>query len=348
MQFEEQAGTANDNDSEDRRKSLGSASDNIIKPFMLESSDLRGRLVRVGGVLDTLLGAHDYPEPVAKLVAETLTLALLLSSMLKYNGIFTLQTQSKGAVKMLVADVTSEGKARACASFDAEQLTEALKTGSDLETLLGTGHVAFTVDQGPDTDRYQGIVELKGESLVDCVRHYFQQSEQIATGIKIAAGIMDGEWRAAGIMLQNMPEEGGHHAEPLTSAEGNVYPISKFDSSAENADDTQENWLRANIFLDSCKTEEFLDPTLHPNDLLQRLFGEEGVRVFEPREIIWECRCSPERVETMLGMMSEDDRAYMDVDGSITMKCEFCSREYVFDTQEIERNISKDSDKTAE
>jgi redox-regulated HSP33 family molecular chaperone len=125
------------------------------------------------------LGPHDYPLPVAHLVAETITLAALLSSMLKYEGIFTLQTKGDGPVGMLVADMTSKGEVRGCASFDKERVA---KFGNDTDLLplfLGKGYIAFTVDQMGKTDRYQGIVELKGKSLVECVQHYFTQSEQI-------------------------------------------------------------------------------------------------------------------------------------------------------------------------
>lgn len=339
---------ANDNDYETRIKSLGEISDDLVKPFMLEASNLRGRMVKLGGIVDTILSAHDYPDAVAHLVAETLTLSLLLSSMIKYKGIFTLQIQTRGAIKMLVADVTSEGKVRACASYDADMLANVLAAGnySDIIEILGEGHVAFTVDQGDEMDRYQGIVALMGPTLIDCIQHYFQQSEQIATGIKIAAGKVQGKWRSAGIMIQNMPEEGGIGAS--LSGDEKKYAVSKFESRAENADDTQENWRRALIFLGSCTEAEFLSPDIHPNDLLQRLFNDEGVRVFEPSEIIWECRCSQERVETLLGMLSDDDRNFMDVEGSIRMKCEFCSHEYVFETQKIERIINKESDQISD
>lgn len=197
--------------------------DNVIQPFQLESSQLRGRIVKLGGVLNDILTPHAYPLAVAHLVAENLTLSLLLSSMLKYDGIFTLQCQGDGPVRMLASDVSTTGAVRSCAAFDAERLEKTSVALHDLESressqnhlaqFLGKGYIAFTVDPASrDLERYQGIVELKGASLVDCVQHYFNQSEQISSGIKMAVGIRGNQWRAAGIMLQKMPEEGGYSA----------------------------------------------------------------------------------------------------------------------------------------
>lgn len=310
----------------------GISSDNLIQPFQLESSNLRGRSVRLGSVLDDILSAHDYPKPVAHLVAETVTLASLLSSMLKYDGIFTLQAQGDGPVKMLAADVTSDGDVRGCATFDAERLERSREQLQDMKSsessqnhlaqYLGKGHIAFTVDQEADNvDRYQGIVELHGSSLVDCVQHYFQQSEQIGTGIKMAVGERGGRWRAGGIMLQNMPDEDDAEKTSL----GNM---------------DEDDWRRSMILLDSCTEDEFLDPDLVTEGVLFRLFHEEGVRVYEPKALQKACRCSEERVEGVLLMMSEEDRDYMIVDGVLTMHCEFCGHDYVYSKEQLE-NILK-------
>lgn len=303
--------------------------DNVVEPFQLESSHLRGRIVKLGSVLDDILTPHDYPEAVAHMVAENLTLSLLLSSMLKYDGIFTLQCQGDGPVKMLAADVTSAYAVRACASFDAERIEKSGMALHDLDSpessqnhlaqYLGKGYIAFTVDpESKDLERYQGIVELKGASLVDCVQHYFNQSEQISTGIKMAVGKRDGKWRAAGIMLQKMPEEGGYSA-----------------AGRSNLD--EDDWRRSMILMDSCTDDELLSATLSPREVLFRLFHEEGVRVFQPRYARKECRCSRERVENILRMMSDDDREYMKVDNKISMHCEFCGTDYVFEDKELKK-----------
>jgi molecular chaperone Hsp33 len=309
--------------------SSSGSEDNVIQPFQLESSFLRGRIVKLGSVLNDILTPHAYPEAVAHMVAENLTLSLLLGAMLKYDGIFTLQSQGDGPVRMLAADVTSAGAVRACASFDTERLE---KSGAVLHELdspessnnhlaqyLGKGYITFTVDPASeDLERYQGIVELKGASLVDCVQHYFNQSEQIGTGIKMAVGRRDGKWRAAGIMLQKMPEEGGYSAAGRSNLE-------------------EDDWRRAMILMDSCTDDELLSRSLPPRDILFRLFHEEGVRVFEPRYVHKECRCSQDRVENILKMMSEDDRDYMKVDGKISMHCEFCGTDYVFGEKDLKK-----------
>ncbi len=297
--------------------------DNFTQPFQLESSHLRGRIVRVGDVLDQILDAHNYPLPVAHLVAETTVLALALASMMKYEGIFTLQAQGDGPVRMLVADVTSDGAVRACASFDEERFEAAREKLAALKTTeggqnhlaqyLGKGYIAFTVDQGKHTDRYQGIVELRGASMVDCVQHYFAQSEQIGTGIKMAVGRRDGGWRAEAIMLQNMPEDG-------------VQPVGNLD---------EDDWRRAMILLDSCTDDEFLAPDIGANELLLRLFHEEGVRVYERKDVQHKCRCDRNRVQNILFSMGADDIREASIDGQIEMVCEFCSHAYLFEEKVI-------------
>lgn len=310
------------------------ADDDVVQNFQLDSSSLRGRAVRLGAVLDEILDAHDYPNPIAHLVAETVALSLLLSSMLKFDGIFTLQTKGDGPVDLLVADVTSAGEVRGCAHYDPERLEHAREQLSALKAeesarnhlaqYLGKGYIAFTVDQGEEMERYQGIVELQGSSLIDCVQHYFNQSEQINTGIKMAIGRRDGQWRGGGIMLQKMPEDDGYS-----------------ELSKGNMD--EDYWRRAMILLDSATEDELLAPELHSNELLLRLFHEEGVRVFEPQAIKRSCRCSSEKVLNMLSMMPADDLDYMQQkDGKISMKCEFCSTEYSFPRDQFPQSEAQD------
>lgn len=310
-------------------------SDNFVQTFQLEGSSIRGRIIRLGSILDDILGAHDYPLPIAHLVAETITLTAALSAMLKYEGIFTLQAQGDGPLHMLVSDITSAGIVRGCASFEAERFQKSREQISALETkessqnhlaqYLGKGYLAFTVDQGENASPYQGIVDIKGASMVDCVQHYFAQSEQIGTGIKMAVGKRGEHWRAGAIMLQNMPEDGMN---PEAGA-GNLQ---------------EDDWRRAMILLDSCTEDEMLSPELEANDLLLRLFHEEGVRVYDPKLLKKGCRCDEARVENILMTMTEDDIKYMSVDEEILMKCEFCSKTYVFKEYDVLRRIKKDDE----
>jgi len=290
--------------------------DNVVQTFQLESNALRGRCVRMGDVLDEVLNAHDYPPVVAQLVAETMTLTVLLASMLKYDGIFTLQTKGDGPISMLVADMKSNGDLRGCAAFDVERLEALVSVEGDdiaLSKALGTGYMAFTVDQ-EQGERYQGIVDLAGESLIDCAQHYFNQSEQINTVVKMVVGKRDGVWRAGGLMIQELPDEGG--------------------KDAHDIDD--DAWTRAIAFLESASDDEMLDADLDANALLHRLYHEEGVRVFEPLNLQHKCRCDEERVRNVLSSMSEEDMHDIAVDGMIEMRCEFCSHVYRFNPDDLQ------------
>lgn len=190
-----------------------------------------------------------------------------------------------------------------------------------LAQYLGKGYIAFTVDQpGSGKDRYQGVVELKGSSLVECVQHYFSQSEQIGTAIKMAVGQRDGAWRSGAIMLQHMPED-----------------QAKMAAGQENA--REDDWRRSMILMESCTEGEFLDPALHSNTLLHRLFHEEGVRVYEPLSVYKSCRCDRERVERVLCGMSQEDLDHMVEDGQIEVKCEFCAQDFIFDLEDIRGKI---------
>src|SRR5579875_27274 len=186
--------------------------DDLVQPFQIEPFALRGRLVRLGAAIDSILTRHAYPPPVAQLLGEAIALAVALAGALKYDGVFTLQTKGDGPIHLMVADVTSAGAVRGYAQYDEAKLAKAMaggEPGHSVPRLLGAGYLAFTVDQGEHTDRYQGIVELQGATLAECAHHYFRQSEQVQTGIKLAVG-HDGErWRAGGVMLQRLPTEGG-------------------------------------------------------------------------------------------------------------------------------------------
>lgn len=289
--------------------------DNIILPFQLETSNIRGRIVRLGSVLDDILQAHDYKDDIRQLTGEVLTLCTILSSMLKYDGIFTLQVKGDGPVTMLVADMTSEGHVRACAAFNDEPF----QYKDNPAELLGKGYMAFTVDQGEFADRYQGIVELDNSSLISTVRHYFAQSEQIDTGMVMHVGKVGGKWRASGIMLQEMP------------------PETKLYDNDNTSDTHEDDWRRAMVLMGSVKDEELLSPELSAPDLLIRLFHEEGVRTYEPTILKNVCRCSPERVRNVLASMAQADIDEVAVDGKITMTCEFCSRHYEFDPDEFRK-----------
>ncbi|MGE4314474.1 MAG: Hsp33 family molecular chaperone HslO [Pseudobdellovibrionaceae bacterium] len=287
--------------------------DNIVQTFQLEISSLRGRVLKLGSILDDILIPHNYPAPIDRLTGEVAVLALLLSSILKYEGIFTLQVQGDGPLSMLVADVDSDLNVRACAHYKADEFAK-LKSPekATLTELFGKGYIAFTVDQGSHMERYQGIVGLDGETLEDSIAHYFQQSEQLQTQLHMTVAKKRGTWRAGGIMLQRMPLDAKVVQEEIR----------------ERVD---EDWSRAKMLLDTVKPEELLDPKLHENTLLMRLFHEEGVRVYSPKPVTKGCRCSIEKLEGVLQTLPQDDIEHITVDGKIEVICEFCSKTFSLD-----------------
>jgi len=290
----------------------------LVQPFQVGALGVRGRLVRIGPALDTILGGHGYPEPVAAMLAETLALAAAIAGGLKYDGIFTLQTQGDGPLGMLVADVTSDGALRGYARFDAKRLENALGAGGPVRQLLGSGHMAFTVDQGPETKRYQGITELEGATLADCAHVYFRQSEQLETAITFAATpATNGTTgaRAGALMIQRMPS-------------GDT----KTGDGSEGADD---DWRRAVILMSTARPEGILDPALAPADLLYQLYHQKGVRVFHTRPLHHACRCSRNKVETTLGAFPREEIESMAADGEVTVTCEFCGSAYMYGEDEL-------------
>jgi molecular chaperone Hsp33 len=283
-----------------------------LQPFRIEKADLRGRMVRLEEVYGEVLAARAYPPPVGRMLGEALCLAALLAATLKYDGIFTLQAQGEGPIRMLVIDVTSEGGMRAHARFDERAFAGGDLDDGTIARLFGGGHLAFTVDQGPETDRYQGITELAGASLADCAHTYFRQSEQLQTAIKLAAGLDEGgrAGRAAGLMIQRLPDD-----------EEEIY----------RATEGEENWRKSVILMSSLGDGELLDPVLSIDQILYRLYHEDGVRVYRPRLLAFSCRCSRDKVARTLAAFPADELEDMHTQaGSITATCEFCRTDYVF------------------
>lgn len=290
--------------------------DDIVQPFQIEGPGLRGRLVRLGDAVDTVLKRHDYPLPVASLLAEALALAAALSAALKYDGIFTLQLKGDGPVPMLVTDVTSNGTMRGYAELRGDLPLPEEIAAAPVRSLVGTGYLAFTVDQGEHTERYQGIVELLGDSLTECIDHYFRQSEQFSAALQVTAGRNDrGEWRAGAMMLQRLPDQ-----ERILARE-----------------ERDEAWRRSVILMGSVTAGELLDPMLAPTDLLFRLFHEDGVRVYNQQPIQFGCRCSRERAARILSSLPRTEVEDLVVDGKVSVTCQFCNETHSFDESEIAR-----------
>lgn len=309
------------------------AAEDVCLPFIIGDGAFRGRLVRLTGAVSDILARHNDPPEVSALLAESIVAAVALASGLKYDGVFTLQVQGTGAVYTLVTDVTSTGEVRACAKFDPDSLVEELSkprlAGGAAQLMGSSGHLAFTVDQGPDTERYQGIVALSGESLAESIHHYFRQSEQIESALKIAIGPgRDGApWTAAAIFIQRMPEDGGR-------------PVDK-----EEAEDA---WRTAVIFLGSLKDSELLDLSLSPQQVLMRLYATVGLGLLPRRPIQSKCRCSRERSERILASFPVEEVKSYAQDGIVHMTCEFCRTDYAFTESELAKLADQRRSQTSE
>ena len=305
--------------------------DDAVLPFEVDALDLRGRLTRLGPALDDVLAKHDYPAAVGKLLGEAIVLTTLLGSSLKFDSRFILQTQTDGPVSFMIVDFQAPDRLRAYARFDARRLKE----GQDSGALLGHGHLAMTIDQGPDMSRYQGLVALEGGSLEDAAHEYFLRSEQIPTRVRLAVGEewRGGEgprhhWRAGGMLLQFLPKA------PERARQADLHPGDAPEGSVTHTVAEDDAWIEGQSLISTVEDIELIDPDLSGERLLYRLFHQRGVRVFHPLPLRAQCSCSREAVASMLASFASKDRADMVKDGKVVVTCEFCSSVYQFTPQE--------------
>jgi molecular chaperone Hsp33 len=312
------------------------AADDSILPFEVASLDLRGRVVRLGPALDDILARHDYPPTISKLLGEAIVLTVLLGSSLKFEGRFILQTKTDGPVRLLVVDFRSPGQVRACAQFDSTAIAgSAPKSAGEL---LGRGHLAMTIDQGPEMSRYQGLVALNGGNLEDAAHEYFLRSEQIPTRVRLAvaeelsAGVGGPRhrWRAGGMLLQFLPKKAERMRGP------DLDPGDAPAGTARHAVPEDDAWVEGRSLIATVEDVELIDPSLSSERLLYRLFHEHGVRVFRSADVAAKCSCSRASVTNMLNSFPQRDRDEMVLDGVISVTCEFCNSKYVFAPAEVE------------
>ncbi|MDI6623895.1 MAG: Hsp33 family molecular chaperone [Brevundimonas sp.] len=291
--------------------------DNLAAAFQIEGWPVRGRLVRLGETIDAILSAHAYPEPVAALLGEACVLAALIGSALKFEGRLIVQAQGDGPVRYVVADYDTQGHLRGYCRFDEAEVA-AVSQGfarPGAKTLLGEGLFVMTLDRGADFERTQGITPIEGESLSLAAEHYFQQSEQIPTKVRLAVGavVTDGgaAWRAGGALIQLIAGD---------AARGS----------------TEEVWDRSRALFQTLGDDELIDPTLSPETLLFRLFHEDGVRLEDARALQAVCRCSKARIGAVLASFEPEERAEMvEDDGKIRVTCEYCATVYELEPEEI-------------
>lgn len=291
--------------------------DDLVATFQLEGEQVRGRLVRLGAVIDDVLSRHAYPDAVANLLAEACCLAALVGSSLKFEGRLIVQAQGDGAVSYVVGDYDTSGALRGYCQFDETKVAQSAAGFSSpgAETLLGKGLFVMTIDPVNLKDRYQGVVPIEGETLALCAESYFAQSEQAPARIRLASQPMDQGgrqfWRAGGIMIQNIAADEARGA-------------------------TQEAWRRAEALFSTVGEDELVHPGLSPDRLLYRLFHEDGVRLYPPKALKAACRCSEDRVVNLIKSFPLEEIADMiEPDGKIHVSCEYCARRYVISADTI-------------
>lgn len=306
--------------------------DDTVLPFQLDSTDVRGRVARLDGVLDRVLAQHDYPLAIEALVAETMLITALIGQTVKLRWKLSLQVRGDGPARLVATDYFAPvragepGRMRAFASFDETRLDAAAPGFSQ----VGQGYFAILIDQGRGTTPYQGITPIAGDSLASCAETYFAQSEQLPTRFALSYGRstlpnQTEGWRAGGVMLQHMPK-GSPSVSGGATGEGGLLTGDDIVSG-----DDEENWTRANVLLDTADDLELIGPGIQPTDLLVRLFHEERPRVFDPQPVEFGCTCSPEKVRQSLSIYSARDIGHMTTeDGKVTADCQFCGAHYEF------------------
>lgn len=289
-----------------------------VTPFFLPRQPVRGRLVRLGALADALLTRHANHPAVTRLAGEALALAAALAGALKFSGTFSLQAKGDGPVSMLLADCTESGALRGYARADAARLATLLAAAAepDAAALLGHGHLAFSVDQGNDGERYQGIVAIEGATLSEMALHYFATSEQLRCAVRLACAETDAGWRAGALILEQVAGDGGA-------------------SAAADSATQHEQWRTASALAATLTDAELLDDELLPEQLIWRLFHSEGVAVDRPRALAYGCRCSRQRLSGILEGFGAEDLDDMTVGGDIVMTCEFCNLDFRFARNEV-------------
>lgn len=315
---------------------LSLAGTDAVIPFQVSPLDVRGRAVQLGPVLDSILDRHAYPEVVSRVLAEAITLTVLLGTALKFDGKFILQTKTDGPVPLLVTEFRTPMSVRAYANFDEEKVNaSAAASESGTIAMLGTGILAMTIDQGEYTQRYQGIVELDGISLEEVARRYFRQSEQIPTEVRLAVGETltrgaDGTvkhgWSAGGVLLQFLPDS----TERMRQKD-----LHGGDGAEDHEYSIDDAWAEAQALMGTIEDVELTDAEVEPERLLYRLFHEHGVHAFESTKIFDDCGCSEDKIRGVLeGFTAEQISDSTDA-GGINVKCEFCSKDYKFQPAEF-------------
>lgn len=298
-----------------------------ILPFTVEALDIRGRGAYFNQLVNDALEHHSYPDEVKRILGEATVLAALLASNLKIDGRLTLQTQTKGAVRLCVVDVTLPDKIRVLAKYDDARIEKAKKAGYvSTSALMGRGHMGITIDQGEYFERYQGVVELSGQGLERAAFQYFNQSEQIPTQVRLAAQKSDEKWHAAGFLIQHLPKNSTHKDLDAGDNPNGLTP--------EQLEDN--NWVEAKTLLATVEDMELTDTATTPETLAFRLYHEHDVKIFQRHNFKAQCTCSRERLQKLVAQFSKEDKQDVSKDGKVTLNCDYCGRIYDFTAEEVE------------
>jgi len=296
--------------------------DDFVASFQIEDTSVRGRIARLGdGVLDPILKRHDYPRWAAHLLGEAVTLAVLVSASLKFDGKVLVQAQGEGPVPLMVAEARSDGGVRGYLRIDKEKWEnlDRINKGQrpHIPQAIGRGVMAMLLQPNdPDQSPWQSLVPIEGATLADCAQTWFTQSEQIPTRVRMAVAEISEpggtkRWRAGGALIQQVAGDAARGA-------------------------TDEPWDNARSLFDTVTDLELADPDLSSGRLLFRLFHEDGVRLETPRTLVDACTCSEEKLLATLRQMPRDEIMQLaEADGAITADCQFCGRLYRFEARDV-------------
>ncbi len=305
--------------------------EDAIFPFHLQESPVRGRIVRLSGVMDDLLERHNYPEAINSVIAEAVVLTALIGQLVNFGWKFSIQFRSDGPLRLAAADYLApetEGEAakvRAYASFRHEELKS---FGGNLVSAGSQGYLAMLIDKGDGREPFKGLTPLSGKSLSECAEEYFRRSEQIPTRVSVATGWATGNGmrsrQAGGIMIQRMAPASGIH-------KGREGPI-----EGGQQVDRDEDWTKARAIFSTIDGDELLGPEPSPSDLLYRLFHDDLPMVADCQPVEFGCTCSAERVRTSMSIYSAKDIARMTTKQNLVVAdCQFCGAHYELDPSEL-------------
>lgn len=292
-------------------------SEDAIFAFQVEGAPVRGRLARLSpAVVDAILQRHAYPRPVALLLGEAIALVALFGGLAKAAHRITLQAEGDGPCTLLVAEWRQDGSLRAYARIPPEAAAAIADQGRMTpQALLGQGALAVTLDLGPDTDQLQGFAPLEGETLSACAEIYFERSEQTPTRVRLACvediGAGGSAWRAGGALIQRVA---GDDARGFT----------------------EDDWERAQYLFATLEDAELVDPLLKAEELVYRLFHEDGVRMAAGEPLADRCTCDAKRLTAVLSRFTAEELSdFVEPDGLIHARCQFCARTYQMTPAEI-------------